>query len=362
VALTIVALSMATGRTGVTRSSASGALAKVCAWTSGQHVAKVCPGGTLHIAVILGSTENAFFLKEGKGAQDAGRVFHVNVSVQGARTYDPVSERPVINAVIQGKPDAIIVDPTDAHALADLFGQITRSGIAVFTDDSDTANPTLRVTQFGSDQRQTGYLAGLAMAAALHGRGKVIALSASASNPIDSLRINGFKDAISKYPGITDLQNQYCTTDPTRCAATANAVMSANPNLNGIFGSGEPMLKGAATAIRDLGKAGQVTLGGLDASPEEVHDLKLKVDDFLVMQQPYTIGYESIRIAAEYLRGQSTSNSPLLPRGTKLIALPLHVRTSSVVAVNNMSFCPSVPGLICGLSNDPKIQQWYYGG
>ena len=91
-----------------------------------------------------------------------------------------------------------------------------------------------------------------------------------------------------------------------------------------------------------------------------MRDLDDAVADFLIVQKPVQIGYESIRIVAEYLRGTATSGSPLLSEGTALTELPVFIHTGFAVAVHDTSICPDIEGVACGLSDDSDVQPYLY--
>jgi ribose transport system substrate-binding protein len=355
---------------GADRAGTAKAAGQICVWTSPQHLAKHCmaAGATPTIINIPACTEFSFFVDAAKGVTAAGKAVGAKASTQGPKTCDPNAQRPVIESVLASKPDAVLIDPDDARSLNDLITSFAKQGTVVATGDGDVADHSLRIFHIGSIQDETGYLAGLSLGSALNGKGTVLACSSFASNPIDSLRMKGFALAMKKFPGIK-VMTQYCSTDPTKAASVASAALQAHPEINGMFGSGEPILEGEATAIQQAGKQGKIIIGGLDASAAEVHELRTKVIDFLVIQQPYIFGYEGIRLLNGYLKGAAKANSPLLPKGASGSKLPDIVPTGFIVAVNDKKSCPSltqitVPGytkqVVCGMSNDPKIAKWYY--
>ena len=59
--------------------------------------------------------------------------------------------------------------------------------------------------------------------------------------------------------------------------------------------------QGAAAAVKEAGKTGEIKIVGFDAGPQQVADLENGVVDALIAQHPYDIGYQAVNLAADYL-------------------------------------------------------------
>lgn len=51
-------------------------------------------------------------------------------------------------------------------------------------------------------------------------------------------------------------------------------MLTANPDVSGIFGMNDPSALGAVLAVEQAGKAGAINVTGVDGSPEAVEELK----------------------------------------------------------------------------------------
>ena len=331
-----------------------------CVPTSPNEVAEWCNDGQqLEITVVLATTEHSFYNTVGLGAKAAGEDFGVKINVQGAKEFSAVAEAPVLNAVIQTKPDAMIAAAADPKGLDEQYRSAAEAGIPVFTVSNDVYDASLRHTNFGEDALASASYAADVMAHAIGGEGKVIVLSSSPGPDVERNRIEGFMNGIEKYPDIEVLSTQYCTFDPTRCAGDVSALLAANPDLKGIFAVGEPMGVGAGTAVRTAGA--DVIVGAYDASPAQQRDLRDNVVDYLIVSRPYEMGYEGVRIVSEYLQGKETSDSPRYEDGD-LSQLPSRILSTVAVAVFDESTCPSDLPVTCGTVDNPDISKWLYQG
>ena len=119
-------------------------------------------------------------------------------------------------------------------------------------------------------------------------------------------REQGFQDTIKqKYPGIEIVAFQYGEADRARSLDRATDILTAHPELNGFFASNESSTVGVVQALKQKGLGGRVILVGFDSSPNLIDDLKAGAIDSLVLQNPFKIGYESVKAMVAKLNGQT---------------------------------------------------------
>jgi len=118
------------------------------------------------------------------------------------------------------------------------------------------------------------------------------------------MREQGFKEAIAEFAGITLAATLYSDSDAAKGMNVTQDMITANPNLAGIFAANEGGAIGAAQALRADGKAGEIKLVAFDASDEEIAALKEGVIQALVVQNPYKMGYEGVKAAVDHLEGR----------------------------------------------------------
>ena len=71
-----------------------------------------------------------------------------------------------------------------------------------------------------------------------------------------------------------------------------------------MFASNESSTVGAVQAIKQKGLSNKIVLVGFDSSPNLIDDLKTGAIDSLVLQNPFKMGYESVRAIVEKLDNQ----------------------------------------------------------
>lgn len=118
------------------------------------------------------------------------------------------------------------------------------------------------------------------------------------------LRERGFEDTIAKeFAGVQIAARQFGMSDAARSRAAAENILTAQPNLSGMFASSEASSIGALQAIASRGLSGKVKLVTFDSSRSHVEALQAGTIDVMLVQDPFRIGYEAVRSLAEKLRG-----------------------------------------------------------
>jgi ribose transport system substrate-binding protein len=82
-------------------------------------------------------------------------------------------------------------------------------------------------------------------------------------------------------------------------------MLTANPDLAGIFAANEPGAIGAAQVLRTRGKAGAVKLVAFDAGAPEIKGLEEGTIQALVVQNPFQMGYLGVQTAVKAKRGET---------------------------------------------------------
>jgi ribose transport system substrate-binding protein len=93
--------------------------------------------------------------------------------------------------------------------------------------------------------------------------------------------------------------------DRAKAMAAAENMVTAHPDLNGMFASTEPSSTGAILALKSRGLAGKIKFVAFDSTDVMVEDLRTGNYDAMVVQDPFRIGYEAVKTIAQKLKGDS---------------------------------------------------------
>jgi ribose transport system substrate-binding protein len=136
------------------------------------------------------------------------------------------------------------------------------------------------------------------------GGGKVAIVAFHAGSQTNDQRVQGFTAGLKKFPKLHLVGTQYSQNDyNTALTVTAN-ILTANPDLKGIFAANEASDVGAVEAIRIAHRVGKVKVIGWDTSPDEVDGVRQGIVSGLISQDPFRMGYDGVRAAVRLLRHQ----------------------------------------------------------
>lgn len=268
-----------------------------------------------NIVLIPGLTTDAFYITMNKGAQAAAEALGITVDFQGAPDFNPVTQVPVLDAVIARHPDAILIAPTDKVQLIEPLRRAVDAGIPVITVDTfiddgkyqdGTGDGDFPLSYVASDNVAGGAMAAHALAEAIGGKGSVYVSNVAPGISTTDQREEGFKAEIAAhYPDITVLETQFNDDDANKAATQFQAVLARTPDLAGVFGANLFSALGAANGVEQAGKSGIVRVVAFDAPTSIVDQLNSGLVDIAIAQHPAEIGYFGVVAAYAHLTGNS---------------------------------------------------------
>ena len=278
--------------------SAAAAVAVLAAATLSASAAGTKP----KVVFVAGQVGIPFYTSVQCGAQDAAKKYAVDLKWTGSTDWDISKEMPFINAAMQLKPKAIIFSPTDSTALVPVAKQMSKKGIFPITVDAPLAKP-VDVANFQSNHFAGGVAAAKAMIKLTGGKGTYLDVDLKPGLPDIGARTRGFVTTM-KARGAKVLPIAYPGTDSSKAAAMVSAAIRAHSDLTGVYVTHSAAAQGASAAIKQAGKQGKIKLIAFDADPQQITDLKRGVYDALVVQEPYQMGWQSVKLAGQLARGQ----------------------------------------------------------
>ena len=266
------------------------------------------------IALVPGLTTDAFYITMRKGAEAAAKAVGADLVFQGAPDFNPVTQTPVLDAVIARHPDAILVAPTDKTQMVQPLKKAADAGIPVITVDTfigtgnyqtGSGNADFPLAYIASDNLLGGKMAARALAKAIGDKGKVYVANVKPGISTTDQREEGFVAEMKAHPGIQILQTQYNDDDANKAASQVQSVYARNPDLSGVFGANLFSALGAANGVKQGGLSGKVKVVGFDAPTSVVADIRSGLIDAVIAQHPAEIGYYGVISAYAHLTGQS---------------------------------------------------------
>lgn len=279
-----------------------------CAGGDGGGDAGDAAGGgeeAYELAFVQGVAGDEFYISMQCGIEAAAEAAGATVKVQGPEKFDPTLQKPIVDALVASKPDALLIAPTDVTAMQAPIKAAADAGIKVVLVDTTLEDPSVAVSQVSSDNKGGGAAAFEAIQAAHPEGGKVLVVSIKPGISTSDARAEGFEEAVAEDPKFESLGIEYSDNEPAKAARIVTAALQANPDIVGIFAANLFAAEGTATGIQQAGKQGEVTVVGFDAGPAQVEALRNDVVQALVAQEPATIGEEGVAQAIAALEGEA---------------------------------------------------------
>ncbi len=266
------------------------------------------------VAVIPKGNADIFWQSVHAGAVKAGREAGVDVIWNGPATEtDYTVQLQIVDAMLNRRVDAIALAPIDRQAMVSVVERAADRKVPMVIFDSGVDTQRF-VSQVATDNYKAGQIAAERMGKILEGKGNVVIVAVKPGAASTEAREKGFEDTVhQKFPGIRILDKRYGQAVVAQSLTVAENMLTAHPDLDGMFSSNESSTIGAAQALRD--RRGKVKLVGFDWSPTLLDDLKSGLVDSLVIQDPFQMGYRAVMTAVKHLRGeQVTKIMDLEPR------------------------------------------------
>ena len=248
-----------------------------------------------------------YFLDHKIGFEAACAELGVTGKFIGPLDYDMTAEAQMIEEAIAQNPKGILVMAFE-DTLAPAINKAKAAGIPVITIDMDTIDSE-RDFFIGGDTVEYGRIHARTLAEAIGGKGEILLQWNQGQNSQDQ-RAKGFMEEIANYPEIKVVQNVGSETDTSRDADAFKAALQANPNINAISTMVSTGAVAAATAVRELGLTGKVTIIGDskdDATLKLVEDgevyatvaIKTRIEPYIAMKMLYLMNYTNMSISTD---------------------------------------------------------------
>jgi len=241
----------------------------------------------------------------------------------------------IVDASISRGVDAVLMTPIDAATGASCVERLQAAGIPVIVQANATdylADITVLPNWYNM-----GAMAGEYLARVLDYKGEVGQIVGEYTAPSGIARVQAFKDVIAKYP---DMQLVVTTDTPTGPWTRQGAydamkgVLSAHPDIDGMFGVDDELAAGIVLALAEAGKAGSVVVVGASGDRSAFQSIKEGELDATIAYSPYDIGKFSID-AAFYLLSSPGYKAGTL-QGVKWMDL-------TIVTKDNVDAIPWLP-------------------
>ncbi|WP_108483158.1 ABC transporter substrate-binding protein [Oceaniglobus ichthyenteri] len=260
--------------------------------------------GEIYIPLVSKGFQHQFWQAVKAGADKAAEEEGVRITFEGPDNETMVDRQiDMLAAALANNPAAIGFAALDSQAAIPLLRQANEAGIPIIAFDSgvDSDIPVATAT---TDNVAAAALAADKMAEMIGSEGKVAVVAHDQTSRTGIDRRDGFLDRIkAEYPNIEVVSVQYGAGDQLQSTEVAKAIMTANPDLDGMFGTNEGSAIGIVNAVREMGAEG-LTIIGYDSGKAQTDAIRDGLMAGAITQNPVGIGYETVKAAVAAMNGE----------------------------------------------------------
>ena len=183
----------------------------------------------------------------------------------------------MVESAIEQGVDAIIISAASSDGIIPAIRKARDAGIKIINFDTRISDPKMYDAYVGADDVLGAYKAGMYMGAKLGGKGTVGLITGLLAQSTGVDRRKGFLDAMQNFPGIKVVENTAEWRSDLAANVTTN-MLTANPDMKGIFACNDQMAVGMVSAVKTDGlNPKDMVLIGYDGILDAV-DMMLKGD------------------------------------------------------------------------------------
>lgn len=257
------------------------------------------------IAVIVKSTQTAFWQSVRAGVNAAAREYNLEVSFDGPVSEDDADmQNQIIQQAVADEVEAIVFSAIDYHASVEEIDRAAEKGIKIVVIDSDVASEQVAV-RIGTDNYAAGQQAAQALLAYGDAPLRVGVVGFNVHTKNGQQRQNGFLDELAEdnRAEVTEIVN--CASDEAVVYEQTAALLRRHPEINALAAFNEITTLGVGRAIAEGGYEDTVEVVGFDNNTKSVSMMENGVIDTLIVQNPFAIGYIGVEKAQQLLAGKS---------------------------------------------------------
>jgi ribose transport system substrate-binding protein len=261
------------------------------------------------IEMIAGTQNSSFYLSMECGATVEARKLGLNLIVVGPDENSAAAQLPLVQGVIVGNPDALIISPAagtssslatagegSGRSLAQALYVAQENDTKVVFADTFITDGNVGASRITADNASGGRIAAGNLGRIAGGKGSVALVTAPGAGAPAAARIAAFRtEMAARYPAITVLATQSDAADsPAAAAGLVSADLKAHKDLSAVLALTANTTQGAINALGQAHQTGKVKLATFDASPFEMTGLTTGTIQLTVAQEPSVEGANAV--------------------------------------------------------------------
>ena len=274
------------------------------------------------ISIIVKDTTSVYWQTVLAGARKAGQDLGVDITELGAQSESDVAGQiSILEKAVASNPAAIIIAPAQFTPLGKPIDEAAKK---VKIIGIDSAADTKALTSFlATDTVQAGRIAADVLADAItktyadtEGDVAIISASPGAASPDQSAK--GFREQVAKkYRALNVLPDKVADAQEATGLNIMKDLTAADRDLRGVFVSNIIMADGASQVVYNKSSGDRINYVVFGSDDKLVKFLQDGTIAALIVQDPFRMGYDGVKIALAASKGEKVPAS--LDTGANII-------------------------------------------
>ncbi|SKC84685.1 monosaccharide ABC transporter substrate-binding protein, CUT2 family [Burkholderia sp. CF099] len=251
------------------------------------------------IAVIVKTVNSNYWQNVQKGAKTAvGEAKGYTMTFQGPAAESAIADEVnMVENAVNRKVAGIVLAPSDPDALVPAIKKAWEAHIPVVLIDSSLSDAGKQYYQsfLSTDNEKAGEMCAKALIDRVGQNGKIAIMSYVPGAGSEIGRVGGFRKYIEAHSKLQIVGPYYSQSQMATALNQTTDVLSANPDLRGIFGANEPTAVGMGRALKQTGKADKLVAVGFDGNQDLQDFVRGGTIQAIAVQGSYQMGYKGIQ-------------------------------------------------------------------
>ena len=247
------------------------------------------------IAVIVKTVNSNYWQNVQKGANAAlADAKGYTMTFQGPAAESDITDEVnmVVNAVNRHVA-GIVLAPSDPDALVPAIKHAHIPVVIIDSAIADSGKPYYQ-SFLTTDNEKAGELCAKALIDRVGQTGKIAIMSYVPGAGSEVSRVGGFRKYIESHSKLQIVGPYYSQSQMAMALNQTTDVLSANPDLKGIFGANEPTAVGVGRALKQSGKAGKLIAIGFDGNEDLQGFVRDGTVQAIAVQGSWQMGHKGI--------------------------------------------------------------------
>ncbi|MFB5193531.1 sugar ABC transporter substrate-binding protein [Neobacillus sp. KR4-4] len=261
--------------------------------------------GKPKVAVVLKGLDQEYFKLAEKGAKQAFEDLGVDGTFLAATTQTETEKLiNILEDLTNEEPDALVVMPSTEAAIP-VLQRYKEKDIPVILIDTDLKWDG-KTAYIGTDNYTAGQEAGKFLAEKLSKGDKIAILEGVLGTDVNEQRVKGVED-VMKEKGIKITASQAADFDRVKAVTVMENILTANPDIKGIFTANDEMAIGALKAVKARNL--NIPIIGIDGTSDVLKSISKGDVTASVAQEPYDMAYKGVENALKAIKGETVEKN-----------------------------------------------------